>query len=261
MPRILAVSNQKGGVAKTTSCISIAAALVEHGKEVLMIDLDPQANLTTACGFDPDALEETIVDLLPSISMEETSKLENVVLETVMPGLKLLPADVRLAALERQLYNQSGYENILRYLLKDLPEDRFVVIDCPPSLGALTLLGLTAADMAIIPVQCEYFATRGLMQLLDVINYVTQQTNPDLSYCLFASMYDQRNLISRQVLENLQEHFNVSLCESIIRVDTRLRESAMVGEPIQIYAPRTRAAEEYRQLAEEIIEKIRNLEK
>lgn len=253
MPKIVALSNQKGGVAKTTSCISIAAAMAEDGKRVLMLDLDPQANLTTACGFDPDELEWTIADLLINDESEPTPPISEIIQSTVMEGLDILPADMRLAALERQLYNQVGYENRLKELVNLTTLYEVILIDCPPSMGALTLMGLSAADLAVVPVQCEYFASRGLMQLLEIVNVVKEQTNPGLRYHLFASMYDQRNLVSRQVLDSLQDHFAENMFETIIRIDTRIRESVMVGEPIQMYAPRTRAADEYRALAQEII--------
>lgn len=254
MPKILAISNQKGGVAKTTSCISIAAAMVEDGKRVLMVDFDPQANLTTACGLDPEELEWTIADLLIKDDEDPAPPAEEVIQPTTMDGLHLLPSDMRLSALERLIYDQDGYEGILRTLVNSLSAYEVVLIDCPPSMGALTLMGLSAAQVALVPVQCEYFASRGLMQLVDIIEVVKNQTNPNLVYYVFASMYDQRNLISRQVLDSLREHFSENMFETIIRVDTRLRESAMVGEPIFLYAPNTRAADEYRALAREIIQ-------
>lgn len=253
MPKIVAISNQKGGVAKTTSCISIAAALAEDGRQVLMLDLDPQANLTTACGFDPDELDWTIADLLIPEGSEEIPSITEIIQHSVMEGLDILPADMRLAALERRMYDQAGYENRLEELAESLSGYEVILIDCPPSMGALTLMGLSAAQMAVVPVQCEYFASRGLMQLLEIVNVVKDQTNPELRFYLFASMYDQRNLVSRQVLESLQEHFSENMFDTIIRIDTRIRESAMVGEPIHMYAPKTRAADEYRALAQEII--------
>lgn len=253
MPKIVALSNQKGGVAKTTSCISIAAALAEDGRRVLMLDLDPQANLTTACGFDPEELDWTIADLLIPDEAEEIPPIEEIIQPSLMEGLYILPADMRLAALERRMYEQAGYENRLIELAASLSDYEVILIDCPPSMGALTLMGLSAAHMSIVPVQCEYFASRGLMQLLEIVNIVKEQTNPALRFHVFASMYDQRNLVSRQVLESLQQHFSENMFDTIIRVDTRLRESAMVGEPIQMYAPKTRAADEYRALAQEII--------
>ncbi len=252
MPNILAISNQKGGVAKTTSCISIAAAMVEDGKRVLMVDFDPQSNLTTACGLDPEELDWTIVDLLIKDEAEPAPPVDEIIQPTVMEGLDLLPSDMRLSALERLIYDHDGYESILKSLVSSLTKYEMVLIDCPPSMGALTLMGLSAAQVALVPVQCEYFASRGLLQLVDIIDVVKNQTNPDLVYYVFASMYDQRNLISRQVLESLQEHFSENMFETIIRIDTRLRESAMVGEPVVLYAPNTRAADEYRALAREI---------
>ena len=254
MPKILAISNQKGGVAKTTSCISIAAAMAEDGRNVLMVDFDPQGNLTTACGYDPDELDWTIVDLLFGEDDEDEPlpPAEEIVLESVMEGLDLMPADMRLAALERKMYDQNGYESKLKDLLMSFEDYEVILIDCPPSMGALTLMGLSAADLALVPVQCEYFGSKGLIQLFVIVEVVQNQTNPGLVFRIFASMYDQRNLVSRQVLASLQGHFEENMFETIIRVDTRLRESAMAGEPVQIYAPKTRSANEYRALAQEI---------
>jgi chromosome partitioning protein len=272
---IIAISNQKGGVAKTTSCFALGACLAEKGYSTLLVDLDPQAHLTMAAGLDADNLSPTLADLLApamsSISPREACY------PTVMAGLDILPCDLRLANLERSLHERQDYEYLLKQVLgrtgviapdeqarlagESQPFD-FVLLDCPPSMGSLTLMALTAADLALIPVESEYFASRGLIRLLDVIQAVKEHTNPALGYSVFVTLYDGRNLVSRKVLEQLQTHFVDVIFDTIIRVDTRLRESPMAGEPIVMYAPRTRATGEYRNLATELIkhmEKVNEL--
>lgn len=270
MTVVLAVSNQKGGVAKTTSCFSIGACLAERGWRTLVVDFDPQGHLSLAAGFDPDELDKSVVDLL--LDDPPTSDLQSLILPTAMVNLDILPADIRLATVERNLAERADYEYALSRGLQSLsPPQRddeslikskydAILIDCPPSLGMLTILALTAAQWAVIPVQCEYFASRGLLRLLDVIDAVRQHTNPSLDYFIFATLFDIRNAISRRVLEELQDHFAGHLLQTVIRLDTRLRESPMVGEPVIQYAPRTRASQEYRALSQELVERIQEKE-
>jgi len=269
MTVILAVSNQKGGVAKTTSCLSLGACLAELGWRTLVVDFDPQGHLTLAAGTDPDELEVSVVDLLLSDPPTDPQAL---LLPTVMTNLDLLPADLRLATVEQSLIDREGYEVTLLHGLQrltplhrddeSLAKESYdaILIDCPPSLGMLTILALTAAQWALIPVQCEYFASRGLLRLLDVIEAVQHHTNPSLDYFIFATLFDVRNAISRRVHEELQAHFAGHLLQTVIRLDTRLRESPMTGEPVIVYAPRTRASQEYRALARELVERLQEKE-
>jgi len=263
MTRIIAISNQKGGVAKTTSCITLGACLAELQHKVLIVDLDPQAHLSLAAGLEPDDLAYTLADLLENDP--EALAAKQAIYPTVIPGLEILPADLRLSTLESGLAQQPDSEYILKQLLAtwQTEESRangnsydFILLDCPPSMGFTTIIALSAANLALIPVQCEYFASRGLLRLLDIIDAVKLRTNPSLEYLIFISMYDSRNLVSRRVLEQLQDHFNDRLLESIIRLDTRLRESPMAGEPVISYAPRTRASQEYRDLAQELLARL-----
>lgn len=269
MTVVLAVSNQKGGVAKTTSCLSLGACLAELGWRTLVVDFDPQGHLSLAAGYDPDDLELSVVDLL--IAEPQTDP-QALLLPTVMTNLDLLPADLRLATVEQSLTDREGYEFALLHGLQRLsPLQRddqslaketydAILIDCPPSLGMLTILALTAAEWALIPVQCEYFASRGLLRLLDVIEAVRQHTNPSLDYFIFATLFDMRNAISRRVHEELQAHFAGNLLQTVIRLDTRLRESPMTGEPVIVYAPRTRASQEYRALTQELVQRLQEKE-
>lgn len=269
MTVVLAVSNQKGGVAKTTSSLSLGACLAELGWRTLVVDFDPQGHLSLAAGYDPDELELSVVDLLLS---EPQTDPQSLLLPTVMTNLDLLPADLRLATIEQSLTDRAGYEFTLLHGLQrisplqrddeSLVKEKYdaILIDCPPSLGVLTILALTAAQWALIPVQCEYFAARGLLRLLEVIDAVQQHTNPSLDYFIFATLFDVRNAITRRVHEELQAHFAEHLLHTIIRLDTRLRESSMAGEPVILYAPRTRASQEYRALTQELVERLQEKE-
>ncbi len=253
MTTILAISNQKGGVAKTTTCMSLGAGLVERGKRVLMVDLDSQANLTLAAGLDGDTLPWTVVDLLDAPDLDLPEAERGAIYAAAMDGLDILPADVRLASVERALYDRRNYEYLLGEILRKWHDSYdYILLDCPPSLGAVTLMALTTAQMVLVPVQCEFYAARGLNRLLDIVSEVKKHTNPHLDYHLLATMYDRRNNICRTVLEQLQTHFSGALFETVIGVDTRLRESPVTGEPVLLYAPRTRAAQQYRSLAEEV---------
>ena len=257
MDQIIAISNQKGGVAKTTTCLSLGACLAELGHRTLVVDLDSQANLTLAAGVDSDDLEWTLADLLYSFDEAPPAR-EETIQPTLMEGLDILPADLRLASIERFMYEQDSYETILAQTLAPWQaEYDYILLDCPPSLGALTIMALTAAQMVLVPVQCEYYAARGLSRLLDIVAAVQERTNPHLTCHLVATLYDKRNRICRSVLEQLRDNFPDIMLDTVIGVDTRLRESPAVGEPIILYAPRTRASQQYRQLAREFQAKTR----
>jgi len=256
MAHVMAISNLKGGVAKTTTCYSLSASLAEAGMKVLAVDMDSQANLTMAAGLDPEKLDETIVELLVSELAKKPYDIQAILQNTTVDGLKILPSDVRLAGLERRLYDFQGYEYLLKRILG--PDDAgydMILMDCPPSLSAMTLIALTAADEVLIPAQCEYYAAKGLERLLYIIEVVRQKTNPKVSVSILPSMYDQRNRISRMVLSQLRQAFPKIVLDHVISVDTKLREAPAFGVPVTEYAPDSRAAEQFRGLAAEIIEK------
>jgi chromosome partitioning protein len=251
MDQVIAISNHKGGVAKTTTCLSLGACLAELGQRTLVVDLDSQAHLTLAAGLDSEGLEWTLSDLLDSGAAPPPAR-EKAIQPTLMERLDILPADLRLASIERLMYEQDGYEMILAQILAPWQaEYDYLLLDCPPSLGALTLMALTAAQCVLIPIQCEYYAAWGLSRLLDIVEIVQERTNPALTCYLLATLYDQRNRICRSVLEQLRNNFPDRMLETVIGVDTRLRECPAVGEPIILYAPHTRASQQYRQLARE----------
>ncbi len=257
MGQIVAISNQKGGVAKTATCLSLGACLAEMGQQTLVVDLDSQAHLTISAGLDPDELEWTLADLLDSFDTESPPVNGEAIQPTPVEGLDILPADLRLASVERFLYDQNGYETLLAQTLAVWQvEYDYLLLDCPPSLSAITLMALTAAQKVLIPVQCEYCAARGLNRMLDIVAEVRERTNPDLTCHLVATLYDRRNRICQGVLEQLQGNFSERLLDTVIGVDTRLRECPAAGEPIIIYAPRTRASQQYRQLAREFHAKM-----
>jgi chromosome partitioning protein len=249
----LAISSQKGGVAKTTSCISLGACLAEQGKRTLIVDLDPQSHLTLAAGLNSGELPWTIVDVL------DGSQEPSPAYPTHMTGLDILPSDLRLAELEHNLFNKLEYEKQLAVALEPCQASYDTILfDCPPSLSPLTIMALTAAEWALLPVQCEYFSSHGVIQLLEIIEAVRAHTNPNLSHLLFVTLFDGRNLVSRTVLEQLRSHFAGSLLNTVIGMDTRLRECAIAGEPILHYAPKTRASSQYRSLAEEVLSRVAN---
>ncbi|GAB4532515.1 MAG: AAA family ATPase [Anaerolineae bacterium] len=250
MTTSIAVSNQKGGVAKTTTCLSLGASLAETGHNVLLIDLDPQAHLTLSMGLKPEELHRTIGDaLLRNNSLVSISR------ESSIPGLDIAPANHGLVVLEKVLFGQPGFQFRLKDGLASMGEGfyDFVLIDCPPSFGTLTLNALAAAEVLIIPMQCEYYAAHSLFSYIKLIQHFRQKSNPRLKLRVLATMYDRRNKICQVTLEQMQQKLDKVIFETVIEVDTRLRESPAFGQPITLYAPSTRGAEQYRSLAKELL--------
>ena len=247
MKTVIAVSNQKGGVAKTTTCVSLGAAFVERGFEVLAIDLDPQANLSLALGVATSGLRRGVADmLLGNNSPVSVSR------ETAVPGLDLVPANPDMHLVEKFLTVRPNYEKSLRQSLDMTNNYQVVLLDCPPSVSALPYTALTAADLLIIPTQCEYFSTHGLSEVLELVARVRATSNPHLSYRILVTMFDRRNRVHRTILEQLRGAFGSAVLETAIEIDTKLRESPVFGQPITSYAPKSRAALQYRALAEEL---------
>lgn len=250
MGQVIAVGNQKGGVAKTTTCLSLAACLAELDKSVLLIDLDPQANLTLSLGLQPESLRRTVTD-----AIIHNTTLVSVSRESSVMGLDIVPANTGLAAIDKVLYRCKGYEMYLKEAMADLDGDLYdyVVIDCPPSFGPLTLNALTVADLMIIPTQAEYYAARTLQHVFELIRLVRQKTNADLRYRILITMYDRRNRICERILGQMKTAFPHILYNTVIEIDTKLRESPVVGKPITLYRPNTRGARQYHELAEELM--------
>lgn len=253
MAVIISVANEKGGVAKTTTALSLGAALVETGHKVLLIDLDAQANLTLALGIDPNKVQRSSGSiLLESVMPSRISR------ETGIPGLDIIPANTEMTYTERYLPSHPGYETVLRKALQDPEIDyEFIIIDCPPFLGSVTMNALTASNLLIMPTQAEFFSVYALRDMMTLIRRVRSQTNPHLTYRLLITMFDRRNRVHRSLAEQLHTTFAAGLLTTIIETDTRLRESPIAGMPIIYHSPKTRSANQYRALAQEIIEYVK----
>ncbi|MCS7177761.1 MAG: ParA family protein [Anaerolineae bacterium] len=249
MTAVIAIANHKGGVAKTTTCLSLGGALTEQGFQVLVVDLDPQAHLTLSLGFRPEEMRHTVAEVL----LEQQS-IVAVSRETQVAGLDLVPASGELVILDKALYGRPGYEFRLREALARMsPLYDFILMDCPPSFGTITLNALTAAHLLVIPVQCEYYAWHSLRSMLELVTLIREKTNPILRYRLLVTMFDVRSRVHRLVLEQVHRVFSSAVFRTIIQVDARIRESPAHGLPVVYYAPKTRAAMQYRALAEEVV--------
>ncbi|MEA1978966.1 MAG: ParA family protein [Chloroflexota bacterium] len=246
MTHIIAIANAKGGVAKTTTTLSLGASLAEMGKKVLIIDLDPHANLTLSLGFKPASFERTVAGLLLG-----NDDLNGAVIPTNFRDLELVPSNNELNMAEPHLLVRSDYMMLLNTTLKDSQSYDTIIIDCPPTTGTLTKNALSAADLLIIPTQPEYFSAHALRDMLNLILAIRQENNPKLRYRILLTMVDKRNRIHRSLAEQIRTAFNEAIYDVEIEIDTRLRESAILGQPINQYAPESRAAKQYRVLAEE----------
>lgn len=250
MPYVIALWHQKGGVAKTTTALSLAASLAERGQATLLIDLDPQGNLTSGLGCDPARMRGSAADVLLG-----NDRLASVSRPTDMSGLDLVPSNADMVTLPRWLHLREKYEPLLRDSLArpELQRYAFVLLDCPPLVGPLTITALTAANLALIPTQCEYFSVQVLNNSLELIRLIRGRTNPELAYRILVTMFDGRGLLHGRVLAHLQQHFAPALFQTVIGVDAKLRESQLAGRPITVHAHSSRAAQQYRQLAEELL--------
>ena len=248
---IYALCNQKGGVGKTTTTINLGAALAETGRRVLLVDFDPQGALSVGLGVNPHELDLTIYNLL----MQRDVAIDEVLLKTGVPGLDLLPGNIDLSAAEVQLVSEVAREQTLaRVLAPVLAEYDVVLIDCQPSLGLLTVNALAAADGVIIPLECEYFALRGVALLMDTIYRVQERINPRLQVeGILATMYDARTLHGREVLARVVDAFGEKVFHTVIARTVRFPETTVAGEPITTYASSSSGAAAYRQLAREVL--------
>ena len=252
MGKIIAIANQKGGVGKTTTSVNLAASLGVLEKKVLLIDADPQANATSGLGIDVETVEIGTYQLL-----EHTNSAKQAIVKTDTPNLDIIPSHIDLVAIEIELVDKEEREYMLKKALQEVKDDYdFILIDCAPSLGLLTLNALTAADAVIIPIQCEYFALEGLGKLLNTIKSVQKIHNPELDIeGLLLTMYDSRLRLSNQVVEEVQKHFNDMVFKTIIQRNVRLGEAPSYGESIINYDASSKGASNYLSLAEEVITK------
>lgn len=252
MGKIIAIANQKGGVGKTTTSVNLAASLGVLEKKVLLIDADPQANATSGLGIDVEAVEIGTYQLL-----EHSASAKDAILKTNSPNLDLIPSHIDLVAIEIELVDKDSREYMLKKALKDvIPLYDYILIDCAPSLGLLTLNALTAAHSVMIPIQCEYFALEGLGKLLNTIKSVQKIHNKDLDIeGLLLTMYDSRLRLSNQVVEEVKKHFDTMVFKTIIQRNVRLSEAPSYGESIISYDADSKGANNYLSLAQELIEK------
>jgi chromosome partitioning protein len=249
--RIVALCNQKGGVGKTTSTINLGAALTEYGRRVLLVDFDPQGALSVGLGVQPHQLDRTIYNVL----MERSVTIDDVLLKTNVPGMDLVPSNIDLSAAEVQLVGEVAREQTLaRVLAPAIPDYDYVLIDCQPSLGLLTVNALTAADAVIIPLECEFFSLRGVALLIDTIEKIRERLNPRLHIeGILPTMYDARTVHGREVFARVVEAFGDDVFDTVITRTVRFPETTVAGEPITTWAPSSGGAAQYRALAKEVL--------
>lgn len=250
MGKVIAIANQKGGVGKTTTAVNLSACLAVAEKSVLLIDIDPQANSTSGLGFDPKKIKNSIYHVII-----KNSSINEVILNTELKFLDLLPSNMDLVGAEVELVNAISREHLLKHTIKELKNEyEYIFVDCPPSLGLLTLNAMTAANSVLIPIQCEYYALEGLSQLLNTIRLVQKHLNSELEIeGVLLTMYDGRLNLSRQVAEDVRKFFDNKVYNSVINRNVRISESPSFGKPIILYDAVSSGAENYMNLAEEII--------
>ena len=250
---ILSMCNQKGGVGKTTSTINLGACLAEAGRKVLLVDLDPQGALSAGLGLTHDEIEDTIYDVM----LDNQVSIHSAIKRTPIAGLDLVPANIDLSAAEIQLVNEVGREHTLARALRPVRRDYdFIIIDCQPSLGLLTVNALACSAGVIIPMECEFFSLRGLALLTDTVEKVAERINFDLEILgILVTMYDRRTKHAREVMSSVVDYFGYKVFDTVITRTVRFPETSVAGEAITTWAPNSQAAKQYRDLAREVIER------
>jgi chromosome partitioning protein len=251
MAKVIAIANQKGGVGKTTTAVNLSSCLGFKGKKVLIIDIDPQGNTTSGLGVDKKNVKKSIYDVLIN-----DEKIKNALVDTVIENLKLCPSNIQLAGAEVELVSVISRETRMKMAIAEIKNEfDFILMDCPPSLGLLTINSLTAADTILVPIQCEYYALEGLSQLMDTVRLVQKHLNPALDVeGVVLTMFDARTNLSIQVVEEVKKHFKNKVYRTVIPRNVRLSEAPSFGLPIILYDPKSKGSECYLELAEEVIE-------
>ena len=252
MAKIIAIANQKGGVGKTTTSVNLSACIAAAGKRVLLVDEDPQGNATSGLGIDKKTIENSVYDvMINDLPAREAVK------DTMIETLKLIPAHIQLAGAEIELVTMMAREQVLKRALADIREEYdYIFIDCPPSLGLLTLNALNAADTLLVPIQCEYYALEGLSQLMNTVRLIRKNLNPSLDVeGVVLTMFDSRTNLSMQVVEEVKKFFKNKVYNTIIPRSVRLSEAPSYGLPVIRYAPKSNGAVAYTALAQEMIQK------
>lgn len=250
---IISMCNQKGGVGKTTSTINMGACLAELGRRVLLVDLDPQGALSAGLGLTHDQIEDTIYDVM----LDSQTSIHSAIQHTGVPNLDLVPANIDLSAAEIQMVNEVGREHTLARALRPIRRDYdFIIIDCQPSLGLLTVNALACSQGVIIPMECEFFSLRGLALLTDTVDKVSERISFDLEVMgILVTMFDRRTKHAREVMDRVVEYFGDKVFDTVITRTVRFPETSVAGEPITSWAPSSQAAQQYRNLAKEVIER------
>ncbi len=250
---IISMCNQKGGVGKTTSTINMGACLAEYGRKVLLVDLDPQGALSAGLGLTHDDIEDTIYDVM----LDSHTSIHSAIQHTGVPGLDLVPANIDLSAAEIQMVNEVGREHTLARALRPVRRDYdFIIIDCQPSLGLLTVNALACSQGVIIPMECEFFSLRGLALLTDTVEKVSDRINFDLEVMgILVTMFDRRTKHAREVMSRVVDYFGDKVFDTVITRTVRFPETSVAGEPITTWAPNSPATQQYRNLAKEVIER------
>ena len=257
MPKTIAISNEKGGVAKTTTTISLGAALVDLGHRVLLIDLDAQANLTLALGLEPGESENTSSNI-----MLDNAPLLRARYKTDIENLDLIPSNLRMESCEQFLPMRTNYTTTLKRAIADagiLSYD-YILLDCPPALGAITQNALAASDLLLIPTQAEYFSAYALRNMMALVRRIREADNPNLAYRILVTMLDNRNRTHRNIHEQLRSTFGEGVFNTVIEIDTKLRESSIAGLPISRYKSGSRGTTQYHVLAQELVEYVKETE-